>query len=113
MVIQDSSKDMYRQEANSRMSQYSPLTRASNVPINIANMSVNDFYANMNPGANSGGNSYQNAEEDARSVLNARMGAYSPLAKATPLEKPISWQENNINRTQPLVAHEELPVISH
>jgi hypothetical protein len=47
MVIQDSNKDYYRQEANSRMASYSPLSRASNVPINMANMSVNDFYANM------------------------------------------------------------------
>lgn len=113
MVIQDSSKDIYRQEANSRMAQYSPLARASHVPINIANMSVNDFYANMNPGANSGGNSYQNAEDDARAVLNSRIGAYSPLAKATPLEKPRVWEATSVNKTNPLVAHEELPIISH
>ena len=108
MVIQDSSKDMYRQESNSRMAQYSPLARASHVPINIANMSVNDFYAGMNSAPN-----YQTAEEDARAVLNARMGQYSPLAKATPLEKPPSWQANNVNQAQPLVAHDELPIISH
>ena len=117
MVIQDSSKDIYRQEANSRMAQYSPLARASHVPCNIANMSVNDFYANMN-GGNSGncgnsGNQYQSTEEDARAVLNARMGAYAPLAKVAPLEKPKSWQDNNINRANPLVAHDELPIISH
>ncbi len=120
MVIQDSSKDIYRQEANSRMAQYSPLARASHVPINIANMSVNDFYANMNTGypgssGNSGNqlNQFQNVEEDARAVLNARMGAYAPLAKVAPLEKPKSWQNNNINYENPLVAHEELPIISH
>lgn len=153
MVIQDSSKDFYRQEANSRMSQYSPLTRASNVPINIANMSVNDFYSNMNPNPmnpNQSSSSYQNAEEDAKAVLSARMSSYSPLAKASPLQthptqqtqspmqyppaqynqqqlppaqynqkqqqqltKPPTWLDNNVNITNPLVAHEELPIISH
>jgi hypothetical protein len=117
MVIQDSSKDIYRQEANSRMAQYSPLARASHVPINIANMSVNDFYANMNIGTEGTmGNphsQYQTVEEDARAVLNARIGAYSPLAKVSPLEKPQSWQDNNVNRANLLVAHEELPIISH
>lgn len=117
MVIQDSSKDIYRQEANSRMAQYSPLARASHVPCNIANMSVNDFYANMNAG-NSGNpenptNQYQTAEEDARSVLNARMETYTPLAKARPLEKPKTWQNNNINQMNPLVSHDELPIISN
>lgn len=111
MVIQDSSKDMYRQEANSRMSQYSPLARASNLPINIANMSVNDFYSSMGSGNAVG--QYQTAEEDARAVLNSRMGAYVPLAKVTPLEKPKTWQANNVNKAQPLVTHDELPVISH
>jgi len=114
MVIQDSSKDIYRQEANSRMAQYSPLARASHVPINIANMSVNDFYANMNAG-NSGNphSQYQTVEDDARAVLNARMGAYSPLAKVAPLEKPQTWQNNNVNLANSLVSHEELPIISH
>ena len=116
MVIQDSSKDIYRQEANSRMAQYSPLARASHVPINIANMSVNDFYANMNggnPATSANQHQYKTAEEDARAVLNARMGAYAPLAKVAPLEKPKSWQANNVNQVNPLVAHDELPVISH
>ena len=48
MVIQDSSKDYYRQTSNNRISQYSLLARSSNIPIALANMSVNDFYANMN-----------------------------------------------------------------
>lgn len=112
MVIQDSSKDIYRQEANSRMAQYSPLARASHVPINIANMSVNDFYANMNS-TNQSQQQYQTGEEDARTVLNARIGAYSPLAKVSPLEKPKNWQANNVNLVNPLVAHDELPIISH
>ena len=47
MVIQDSSKDYYRQTSNNRISQYSLLARSSNIPIALANMSVNDFYANM------------------------------------------------------------------
>jgi len=114
MVIQDSSKDIYRQEANSRMAQYSPLARASHVPINIANMSVNDFYANMNNTGNPANqHQYKTVEEDARAVLNARMGAYTPLAKVAPLEKPQTWQANNVNQPNQLVAHDELPIISH
>jgi hypothetical protein len=99
------------------MAQYSPLARASHVPINIANMSVNDFYANMNTGypGNTGNPhpQYQTTEEDARAFLNSRIGAYSPLAKVSPLEKPQTWQNNNVNLANPLVAHEELPIISH
>ena len=80
MVIQDSNKDYYRQEANSRMSSYSPLSRASNVPITMANMSVNDFYANMQPTLPYG-TGLPPIEDDKKAVLNSRMGQYAPLAK--------------------------------
>jgi hypothetical protein len=127
MVIQDSSKDYYRQEANSRMAQYSPLSRASHVPITIANMSVNDFYSNMPQSQQAQQNNYYNAEEDAKAVLNARLSSYVPLAKNVQYQpqqstsqqmqqiyqKPKTWIENNVNRENPLVAHEELPVISN
>jgi hypothetical protein len=125
MVIQDSSKDYYRQEANSRMSQYSPLSRASNVPITIANMSVNDFYSSM-PNSSQIKENFMNAEEDAKAVLNSRLSSYAPLAKTTQYQpqqstpqqqqiyqKPKTWIENNVNRENPLVAHDELPIISH
>jgi hypothetical protein len=132
MVIQDSSKDYYRQEANSRMAQYSPLSRASNIPINIANMSVNDFYSNMSQSSPQSQTqsqtqmqtqNFMNAEEDAKAVLNARLSSYAPLAKTTQYQfqqqqqqiyqKPKTWIDNNINMENILVAHEELPVISH
>jgi hypothetical protein len=109
MIIQDSNKDYYRQEANSRLSQYSPLSRASNVPINIANMSVNDFYAGMDMDRSNMGKS-------AKALISSRMNAYSPLAKTMQLpmqQKPKTWIENNVNNDIQLVAHEELPVISH
>jgi len=112
MVIQERSKDMYRNEANSRMAQYSPLARASHIPIDIANMSVNDFYANMNSNNGNRNNLYQTAEEDARAILNSRLNAYPPLAKTTPLEKPKIWQDN-VNKINPLVVYDELPIISH
>lgn len=76
MVIQDSNKDFYRQEANNRMAEYSPLSRASNCPISMANLSVNDFY-NSNP---SGNTQLNNIEEDAMAVLNNRLSNYAPLA---------------------------------
>jgi hypothetical protein len=109
MIIQDSNKDYYRQEANSRLSQYSPLSRASNVPINIANMSVNDFYAGMDMDR-------ANMGKGAKALISSRMNEYSPLAKTMQLpmqQKPKTWIENNVNKDIPLVAHEELPVISH
>jgi hypothetical protein len=74
MVIQDSNKDFYRQEANNRMAEYSPLSRASNCPISMANLSVNDFYNATTPSNN------QWNEEDARAVLNNRLSNYAPLA---------------------------------
>lgn len=95
MVIQDSSKDYYRQESNSRMSQYSPLSRASNVPINIANMSVNDFYANMQIPNNSA-NSIISSQEDNKAVLNSRMGQYAPLSRNIQYQK----QSNSITTQQ-------------
>ena len=87
MVIQDSNKDYYRQEANTRMSQYSPLSRASNIPIAMANMSVNDFYANMNPQIHSTiashgtGFSPLEQQDDKRAIMNSRINGYAPLAK--------------------------------
>jgi hypothetical protein len=78
MVIQDSSKDFYRQEANSRLSQYSPLSRASNIPIDIANLSVNDFYSNQ---PNQPNISQQFQDDDQKALINSRMSQYAPLAK--------------------------------
>ena len=98
MVIQDSSKDYYRQESNSRMSQYSPLSRASNVPINIANMSVNDFYANMQtqtPGNSANPNIP--TQDDNKSILNSRMGQYAPLARNIQYQTPIQQQQNIVS----------------
>ena len=100
MVIQDSSKDYYRQESNSRMSQYSPLSRASNVPINIANMSVNDFYANMLEPNNSANQIITTPTQDNnKAILNSRMGQYAPLARniqyqIQPQQTPIQQQQN-------------------
>jgi len=104
MVIQDSNKDYYRQSANERMSQYSPLSRSSNIPIHMANMSVNDFYGNSN--GNSYGNDETNemnemnkkliAEEhnkiNSKEMLNNRLNNYTPLAKTVQYETNKSQQ---------------------
>lgn len=138
MVIQESSKDFYRQEANSRMAQYSPLSRASNVPINIANMSVNDFYANMygNPSMQSTVQSQmmqtqmQTPDSNNKAVLNSRMSQYAPLAKTiqyqTPNQtsnqtsnqhiqhnKPNTWNPMEVNMKTKNVVYNELPVMSN
>jgi hypothetical protein len=90
MVIQDSNKDYYRQSANDRMSQYSPLSRASNMPIAMASMSVNDFYSNLNSGQ-PGQQPQSSIEPTNKDMMNSRIGSYSPLAKTIQYET----QSNN------------------
>jgi hypothetical protein len=92
MVIQDSSKDFYRQEANSRLSQYSPLSRASNIPIDIANLSVNDFYSNQ---PNQPNISQQLQDDDQKALINSRMNQYAPLAKT------VQYQTQQHQTNQP------------
>lgn len=140
MVIQESSKDYYRQSANDRMTQYSPLSRASNMPINMASMSVNDFYSNMynDPKINQ---SIQQTNSqmpyvpvqntNTKDTLNNRLNEYSPLAKniqynvqkqnnvqnpnqqqQQQYQKPI-WNPTDINGKLKNVVHNEIPVISN
>ena len=102
MVIQDSNKDYYRQSSNERMSQYSPLSRSSNIPIHMANMSVNDFYGNSNMGV-SEMNKKIIAEEhnklNSKEMLNNRLNNYTPLAKTVQYDTNQS-QQNNIQQQQ-------------
>jgi len=114
MVIQDSSKDFYRQSANDRMSQYSPLSRASHMPISMANMSVNDFYSNMQ------GNSIPHSNKD---EMNSRIDNYTPLAKTMQYQKqnvdnnvqlpPKFTPIDNINGKLNNVVFKDLPVMSN
>jgi hypothetical protein len=90
MVIQDSNKDYYRQSANDRMSTYSPLSRASNMPISIASMSVNDFYSNMQGNQLFPSNNNQSSEPTNKDAMNSRMDNYTPLAKT------IQYQTQNV-----------------
>ena len=130
MVIQDSSKDYYRQESNSRLSEYSPLSRASNIPINIANMSVNDFYGGLQADDPS-----SKFNEDNKSLLNSRIDQYAPLAKTTQYQtqngntqqpqsypqssymqqfhKPKQWNPNDVNLKTNNVVYNDLPVMSN
>jgi len=94
MVIQDSSKDFYRQEANSRLSQYSPLSRASNIPIDIANLSVNDFYSNQSNQPNISQQQLQ--DDDQKALINSRMSQYAPLAKTVQYQT----QQQKTNKQQ-------------
>ena len=89
MIIQDSNKDFYRQSANDRMSQYSPLSRASNMPISIASMTVNDFYSNLN-GNDNKPNALETSNKD---LMNARIDKYAPLAKNIEYQ-PQNMQQN-------------------
>lgn len=96
MVIQDSSKDFYRQEANSRLSQYSPLSRASNIPIDIANLSVNDFYS----GNNSNISQHVQEDDDQKALINARMSQYAPLAKTVQYQTQQNQQNQQKQQNQ-------------
>ena len=96
MIIQDSNKDYYRQSANDRMSNYSPLSRASNMPISIASMSVNDFYSNM-----SGQKSNIPTEQSNKDTMNSRIGEYAPLAKNIQYQTQGSQEQQNIQKTKP------------
>ena len=132
MIIQDSNKDYYRQSANDRMSQYSPLSRASNMPISMASMTVNDFYSNMNGNMNSNTNSNQSISQikSNKDTLNSRIDNYVPLAKniqyqtqqQSQTQNSQSLQQNNINQIKtfdningklPNVVFNNLPVMSN
>ena len=140
MVIQDSNKDYYRQSANDRISQYSPLSRASNIPIHMANMSVNDFYSTMyndNSGVNNSGinKSLINEEHNkikSKEMLNNRINSYAPLAKTvqyqtnqtTPskmtqpqpphkIQQPQQWNPTDVNGKLKNVVYNQLPIISN
>ena len=111
MIIQDSNKDYYRNEANNRLSQYSPLSRSYNAPISIANLSVNDFYNNKSNNGNNGNISckIQNRfypEDNDRNILNKRLEAYMPLTTYN-----TNW--NDINKKEKNNVFTELPVNSN
>jgi len=126
MVIQDSNKDYYRQSSNDRMSQYSPLSRAANIPIHMANMSVNDFYSGMNPGGDFKTEqkiiNEENNKLNSKEMLNNRINNYSPLAKTIQYQsnqsnqsnqKPQQWNPNDVNTKLNNVVYNQLPVISN
>ena len=99
MVIQDSNKDYYRQSSNDRMSQYSPLSRAANIPIHMANMSVNDFYTNMNMNNLDSETTKKLINEEhnkinSKETLNNRINNYSPLAKTIQYQTNQQQQSN-------------------
>jgi hypothetical protein len=128
MVIQDSNKDYYRQSSNDRMSQYSPLSRAANIPIHMANMSVNDFYSNMNMNNLDSETTKKLINEEhnkinSKETLNNRINNYSPLAKTIQYQtnqqqsnqqaKPKQWNSKDINGNLQNVVYNQLPVISN
>ena len=126
-------KDFYRQSANDRMSQYSPLSRAANIPIHMANMSVNDFYSNMNPNPEGDFKAQQkiiNEEHNrlnSKETLNNRMNNYAPLAKTIQYDtkqsnsgscgngsgRPKQWNPNDVNGTLKNVVYNQMPVLSN
>ena len=93
MVIQESNKDYYRQSANDRMSTYSPLSRASNMPISIASMSVNDFYSGMQDGTSQ--QMQQQMQPTNKDAMNRRMEDYAPLAKTIQYQSQNNTQNNS------------------
>ena len=126
MVIQDSSKDYYRQSANERMAHHSPMSRASNIPIEMASMSVNDFYSNMGSGNGNGsssgvdnnvfnngfGNGTNNilsndneSYKNTKDIMNNRMNEYTPLAKTIQLQRPSQQNQQHQQQQQTQTFH--------
>ena len=114
MVIQDSNKDYYRQSSNDRMSQYSPLSRAANIPIHMANMSVNDFYSNMNANSNMNNIDSETAKKlineehnkiNSKEMLNNRINNYSPLAKT--IQYQTNQQQQAIQQQQQAIQQQQ------
>jgi hypothetical protein len=131
MVIQDNAKNTYRQEANERMLQYSPLSRAAYVPTNIASMSVNDFYPTINSNDIYQYQQGSEYEPSSKEMLSSRMSEYAPLARTIQLNdnnsnqqnsglKPIptlqkttGWNSPDINHNMPNMIYNNYPIMSN
>lgn len=68
--LQDSSRSLYRDQANERMTMYSPLSRAANIPISL--FGTND--TNLN----------QTNITTTKDILSERMSNYTPLSSTIP-----------------------------
>lgn len=66
--LQDSSRSLYRDQANERMSMYSPLSRSANVPISLFSSNINQTQSNTT-----------------KEELNNRMSNYQPLSCTIPI----------------------------
>lgn len=69
--LQDSSRSLYRDQANERMTMYSPLSRAANIPISL--FGSQDYNIN------------QTNITTTKDILSERMSNYTPLSSTIPL----------------------------
>ena len=84
--LQEKSRSLYKDQANERMSQYSPLARAANIPVEHT-MSFQN---------NSSFNPYQPVS-NTRELLSSRMSQYSPLARTISLDTKDTNGSGNIS----------------
>ena len=121
MIIQDSSKDYYRQETNSRLSQYSPLYRSSYIPIDMANMSVNDYYTNNNTNTNTNtnntntntNNTNNTNNNNTNNTNNNNTNNNNTNNNNTKYTKPVVWNASDVNIKKPNVVYNNLPIMSN
>jgi hypothetical protein len=94
----------------------------------MANMSVNDFYSNMNMNNLDSETTKKLINEEhnkinSKETLNNRINNYSPLAKTIQYQtnqqqsnqqaKPKQWNSKDINGNLQNVVYNQLPVISN
>lgn len=90
--LQESSKDFYRNEANNRMMQYSPLSRAVYVP------AAQDPYGNS--GMMQPDNGFRNQGPTTKETISARMSQYTPLSRTIVLQQNGDSQQQQFPPNQ-------------
>ena len=106
--IQEKSRALYKQEANQRMSQYSPLSRASNVPIDMVNVPTESQQQYRQQYDNFLNN------PNTKELLSSRMNQFSPLARTIGLNEignnSQGQTSSNDYKSQMFTANEKMKI---
>lgn len=81
--VQSRSKQLYKQEANERLNEYSPLSRSAYIPVNYSTNQTNKYKNTMSP----------------RDIMNQRINQMPLLSCNIPLKKPNSDNKNITSTT--------------
>jgi hypothetical protein len=89
LQLQEKSRSLYKDQANERMSQYSPLSRAANIP--ISQFSQSHIQPNMS------------RDNNTKEIMSTRMNQYAPLSRTVSLDtnmNAVSGQNNSAYKQQ-------------